>query len=143
MECTKVQYTSERFAMMDIDRIKKKSNRDKVPVRAYFCDICDFWHLTSTKDKNTELKDNRILSLEAEIKTLKLKINELEKSNNKEDRALVKADERVVELTKGLVKHKELIRKIRYESNDLISKNIQLQNKIDKYEAGKSNDNGS
>lgn len=152
MDCStkKVQYTSERFAMMDIARIKKISSRDKVPVRAYFCDICNLWHLTSSGDRKEEAKNKRILTLEGDIKKLKIEIEELKKTSNKkdtvknkEDRIALKSDARIKEAMVRVNSQNGIIKKLRKDSEELICKNIQLQNKLEKYETGKSNDNGS
>lgn len=52
MQCTKVKYSSEHFATLDIKRIKKLSKRNKIPCRTYYCKKCKAWHLTS-KDITT------------------------------------------------------------------------------------------
>ena len=66
-QCKKVKYASEEYALFDVSRIKKKSNRDIVPFRVYLCH-CGSWHLTSKLDKR-----------EAEINELKIKNIELQK----------------------------------------------------------------
>lgn len=141
MECTKSQYTTERFALADIARIKKISSRDKVPVRAYFCDKCNFWHLTSEKNKKDQKNNDKIIALESEVKSLTTELEALKKANNKEDRALVKADSRVKLLNERVKILNELTNKLRADNKDLINKNIQLQNKLD--EIRTSNDNRS
>ena len=152
MECKKTQYASEEFALDHIKRIIKKSTRDKVPTRAYLCNICNLWHLTSSKDWKEEvrLKDLKISFLDGdvrvlrdEIKILKAEIEKIKKANNKEDRVAVKADARVQEANNRVKKVTENFKKLRKDQNDLICKNIQLQKKIDEYEIRKSNDNGS
>ena len=139
--CDKVRYTSERFALMDIDRIKKISTRDKIPVRAYFCNLCSFWHLTSAKSKNDEIRDKKVLALEKEIvalkdevRALKIALNEQKNQNNKEDRLLLKKDHKVTELIRSADSLNKQIKKIRLESNDLITKNLQLERKLEQYE---------
>ena len=47
-ECKKVCYSSEYFAIWDVDRIKKRSKHKLVPIRAYLCQ-CGAWHTTSKK----------------------------------------------------------------------------------------------
>jgi hypothetical protein len=139
--CEKVRYTSERFALMDIKRIKKISTRDKIPVRAYFCDLCGFWHLTSAKSKNDEVKDKKILELELtittlkdEVRALKIALNEQKNQNNKEDRLLLKKDQVVTDMIRSVDSLNKQIKKIRLESNDLITKNLQLERKLEQYE---------
>ena len=46
-KCEKVAYGSKAFAENDIARIKNKSIRDTQPQRAYKCEKCGLWHLTS------------------------------------------------------------------------------------------------
>ena len=64
--CNKTRYITEKYALLDIERIQKKSNRDKIPQRAYFCKKCNGWHLTSHKDFKTQIE-------EFELKLAKLK----------------------------------------------------------------------
>lgn len=45
--CKKVSYGTEAFALADIRTIQKDSDRATVPIRAYHCNICNGWHLTS------------------------------------------------------------------------------------------------
>ena len=48
--CTKYQYASEEEAKRHLRQIRHKgqqSNGHLLPVRAYKCDKCLFWHLTS------------------------------------------------------------------------------------------------
>jgi hypothetical protein len=123
-ECKKVKYASEKFALFDVARIKKKSDRNKIPFRVYLCH-CGSWHLTSKFDKR-----------EAEINELKIKnieltkdLDELKRNINKEDRILIKTDERIVELTKqnnSITKSNKMLRET---NSDLINKLIQLKKK--------------
>jgi hypothetical protein len=48
-KCTtgKVGYESHRRAMIACGRIVANSRRDSLPERAYHCDFCGRWHLTS------------------------------------------------------------------------------------------------
>jgi hypothetical protein len=147
MECKKTQYTTEQFALDDIERIRKKSTRDKVPTRAYFCKICNLWHLTSSVDwkESVRIKNLKITALiealdeqKEEIKKLKTEIEVLKKSTNKEDRITVRADARVKEANERAKKAKDVLKRLRKDQVDLMCKNIQLQNKIDKYEMDKN-----
>ena len=54
--CQKYRYSSEEEAKKHIKEIARKSddreyNKHKIPNRAYQCEICGFWHLTSKSDK--------------------------------------------------------------------------------------------
>ena len=54
MECTKVKFSNEKFAVDYIEKLAKTSIRDTKPLRAYLCPYCSTWHLTSRI--NHELK---------------------------------------------------------------------------------------
>lgn len=43
----KKRYRSAREANNVIDGLSRFSVRDNVPSRCYYCDLCNFWHLTS------------------------------------------------------------------------------------------------
>jgi len=52
--CYKYQYASEDEAKKHLREIRNKgqnSTRHKLPIRAYQCDICPFWHLTSRPER--------------------------------------------------------------------------------------------
>jgi hypothetical protein len=143
-KCVKAKYASERFAMMDVKRIKKRNEADgnprKIPEYAYFCTICNLWHLTKQKQKGDEKSDKAIATLEEKIKTLNSEIDALKRLHSKEDKAdrvLVKADARVKEIAGQVKKQNEIIKKLREDSEGLICKNIQLQKKIDQHEMDK------
>lgn len=124
--CIKVKYTTERFALEDIDRIKRKSIRKKIPTRAYFCK-CGFWHLTSKPDKRDEV----VFALLDEIKLLKHKLDSLTLEKNREDRIQIKTDIRIKELNERNKKLQKTNSSIRYDLSTVIAKNIQLQRQID------------
>jgi hypothetical protein len=47
----KSQYTNSREAHKALNKVANRSDKDKIPVRTYFCDFCNFWHLTSKVEK--------------------------------------------------------------------------------------------
>lgn len=47
MNCKKKAYKDKRFAIRAIHTISNKKDGRKKPVRAYKCDLCGKWHLTS------------------------------------------------------------------------------------------------
>jgi len=69
--CTKTSFIDENFAMQYINILKKTSKRERKPVRAYLCEHCLTWHLTSTDPINKEIKH-----LKRQIHNLKLKLSE-------------------------------------------------------------------
>jgi uncharacterized protein YlaI len=48
VSCWKVRYTSRAKAQRALDNIRRRGERGtKKPSRAYLCDNCHGWHLTS------------------------------------------------------------------------------------------------
>lgn len=74
MKCEKVRFGTEKFAMEHIKILKKNSVRKKIPIRAYACQKCGGWHLTSRIE--ITLTDNG----RSEIKKLEEHIEALRKS---------------------------------------------------------------
>lgn len=123
-ECKKVQYASEEYALFDVRRIKKISERSKMPVRAYLC-FCGSWHLTSRADKKDEI-----------ISELKIKNNELEKQikelsnlgkSNADERLALRTNKTIIELRKGMETCTQRNKILVKNNNDLISQLIQLK----------------
>ena len=56
--CDKIQYPTEKDAKFEINRIKNLEQENKKPVRAYQCDKCSAWHLTSISHEEWK-KGNR------------------------------------------------------------------------------------
>ena len=124
-ECKKVQYASEEYALFDVRRIKKISERSKMPVRAYLC-FCGSWHLTSRADKKDEI-----------ISELKIKNNELEKQikelsnlgkSNADERLALRTNKTIIELRKGMETCTQRNKILVKNNSDLISQLIQLKN---------------
>lgn len=77
MECRKVFFADEKFALQYIAKLNKTSYRERKPVRAYLCQHCLNWHLTSI-----ECKENmEIVYLGRQINNLKAKILHLQNDN--------------------------------------------------------------
>jgi predicted RNase H-like nuclease (RuvC/YqgF family) len=77
MECRKVYFVDEKFALEYIDKLNKTSSREIKPVRAYLCEKCLCWHLTSIESK----ENRRIGHLGRQINNLKAKISHLQNEN--------------------------------------------------------------
>lgn len=78
--CKKVSFINEKYANEFIDKLKETSVRSIKPCRAYLCDICLTWHLTSTESKETYtmiLKDRQIANLKKKVENLRAIIVEL------------------------------------------------------------------
>ena len=134
-QCKKVKYASEEYALYDISRIKSKSNRGVVPFRVYLCH-CGSWHLTSKFDKReAEINELKIKNIELQKQLDELKIDfekrldEIIKNQNIEDRILIKTDERIVELQKGLSSSNKKTKDLRKINIELICELIRLRKK--------------
>jgi chromosome segregation ATPase len=132
--CKKVQYTSEQFALEDIIRIRKQSNRSRIPLRAYYCDKCNFWHLTSKADSSAEqisTLQQKLLEAEKTIKELKQSVRECEQRSilSKGERKELKREKVIAEKDAQIKSLRETEKKLRSDISTLIAKNIQLNNK--------------
>ena len=65
--CGKSCYDSKKQAITVINYIRRNKNRKKFPVRSYFCNKCNAWHITS-EEKEKEItftfripEDNKII----------------------------------------------------------------------------------
>lgn len=124
-ECKKVQYASEEYALFDVCRIKKISNRSKMPVRAYLC-FCGSWHLTSRADK----KDEIISELKIKNKELEIQIKELTNlgKSNADERLALRTNKMIIELKKGMETCRQRNKILVKNNSDLISQLVQLKN---------------
>jgi len=75
--CKKVSFANEFFANAYIEKLQKTSARKLKPIRAYLCENCLNWHLTSIIGFEQERYNN----LERQINNLKSKIEHLENEN--------------------------------------------------------------
>lgn len=128
----KVKYISENHAMIDIERIQKKSNRDKVPIRAYLCE-CGSWHLTSKiKHSDIVISELRqeIIKLNQNISNLKAENELLKNYNASKQEHDIAVDERIKKINQRLFEKNQVIKYIRNDNKDLICKILQLENRI-------------
>ena len=124
MECLKSKYRDEKSALDDIKLISKKSNRTKIPIRAYLCRHCSSWHLTSAPDFTSIKEENEILK--KELKKISQEFINYKKSERKGLLKEIKKESYVSQLKSQLSKKKEIIKHLRNNNSELISKNIQL-----------------
>ena len=47
MKCQHDKYTEKRFAMEDIGRIFKPNVIKHLPIKVYYCENCQAWHITT------------------------------------------------------------------------------------------------
>ena len=144
--CKKVKYSSEYYAKIDMARIRKRSNRAKLPRSVYFCEECKAWHLTSKLNQDQEIAElnvrvneleQKLIVSESNNKTLleensKLKNNKIKEQllyqkDNKELLKEVKVDQRVVALATHNKEQKKTIAKLRSEKSDLITNLLRME----------------
>lgn len=77
MKCKKVSFADEKFAQIYIDKLQKTSNRRLIPVRAYLCEKCLLWHLTSIESR----ENMQLVYKERQINNLKAKVIHLQNEN--------------------------------------------------------------
>lgn len=99
--CKKVSFLDEANALKYIKKLKETSKRVKVPQRAYLCEVCLNWHLTSSTEAINPDSN--------QVTTLKTTIDRLE-------RKLTASENRVKRLEKEKVKHHEQV----YELNQKV-----------------------
>jgi hypothetical protein len=134
MSCEKkVKYATEKDALFDVERIKKKSTRKTVPIRAYECYICGSFHLTSRMD----YKDIDIFKLNKEIERLKGELKLLESKDSeeiKEEQKGIRKEQVIVEMKKENSTLRKKNKQLRTDKSNLIHSNQMLRNKLKKYE---------
>jgi predicted RNase H-like nuclease (RuvC/YqgF family) len=125
--CRKVKFSDENSALFTIKKIEENSTIKKKPNRAYLCEKCNCWHLTSRPDiyviqnENKELKKKteELIKTIEELSTLNKQINSKE---DKETRFKVKKDEQIKQLkhTNSILTKK--MSNIYKDKNDLINR---------------------
>jgi hypothetical protein len=140
--CKKVMYASEQLANQDIARIKQKSTRAKQPTRAYLCNICNTWHLTSIPDYKklyndslqeiTQLKSGGYAkSLEIKLYKLQQKMQSVEKTSQSDIDKSLAADARIKTLNDTISKQVKTITRLQKDNSDLINKITVLNKKTE------------
>lgn len=79
-ECKKTKFADQASAMFYIAKLKATSCRDKIPQRAYLCEYCLSWHITSIK----LTPDQRVIA------NLRAKVDHLKMELKRRDEAIVK-----------------------------------------------------
>lgn len=83
IKCYKASFINQKYADEYIKKLKETSVRYKKPKRAYLCEDCLNWHLTSSpEEKDDSIPDKRdkhITSLEKQVKDL------IEKNKNQQE----------------------------------------------------------
>jgi len=77
IKCKKVSFVDKISAEITLKQIIKNNTSENLPQRAYECNKCGYWHLTTKPDINLLIEENS---------NLKKKVNELTKLlYNKQD----------------------------------------------------------
>lgn len=56
-DCKKVSFDNWWDAIARLNEIKKNSDREEMPQRAYKCEKCSKWHLTKISQQEKQVKD--------------------------------------------------------------------------------------
>jgi len=107
--CKKVVFANEDFALKYIKRLKESSTRQKIPQRAYLCEVCFNWHLTSSLEWNEE--DDLVKKLKRDIAKLERKLLERDNRIKRLEREKEKHHAQVYELNQKLDTYRNIIAK--------------------------------
>lgn len=141
-ECTKVKYADKITAELDIAKIKKRSTRDVIPVRAYLCPMCKAWHLTSKPDPKALFErvgklEDTVVALSKELAGFKqsvvVQVSPQEKATilkEKQVAELLAKDKQIEKLKAEVVTLRKKVSELRNDNHNYIAKNFSLQNKI-------------
>lgn len=91
-KCYKASFINEKFAQEYLNKLKQTSVRLKKPKRAYLCEHCLNWHLTSSPEEKDDSvpdkRDKKIEGLENQIKNLNMQISVLVSKNNNQKKQI-------------------------------------------------------
>ena len=135
-QCTKVKFSSEKYADFHINKHKLENEKKGLKARSYKCKICpNSWHITSKIENYKLIADNEFLL--AKVEELKKTNQKLADSNSKffnQERKELR-QEAVVEALENIVsKNKEAISGMSKKIKDLVSFNDALLKKISSLE---------
>ena len=83
MPCRKTHFANEKTALEYVKRLQETSKRQVVPDRAYLCERCLNWHITSLPLKKELTIKDQLHQLELKLKEKNGRIKNLEKQVNK------------------------------------------------------------
>jgi Mg2+ and Co2+ transporter CorA len=134
-KCTKVKFSSEKYAKDHIPRIlekKKKRNKD-VPteIGTYFCKLCKSWHITAVYSATSEAFNSKVQKLETEVKELKLDLQHSVDQDWTAERRKIRKDEYVQQI----LEHNRVLRKrnkdLENQYDTLLSKYFALKKLVE------------
>lgn len=79
MPCSKTHFADEKTALEYVKRLQETSKRQVVPHRAYLCEKCLNWHITSLPLKKEKTIKDQLHQLEMKLKEKNGRIKNLEK----------------------------------------------------------------
>lgn len=131
MTCTKTKFSSQQFALDYIKIIKGKSNRSKIPTRAYLCRHCNAWHLTSKLDYKAMYENELIKTgeLKKQIEELIKQIAQITSKQLKKEKQKLKGNPLVTQLQHQIQLLNQRIKKVKQDNQELIIENLKLKNK--------------
>lgn len=127
MECTKVKFGTEEYALFHIAKYNKLNSRDKLPASTYKCKYCKSWHITSQIQNNELVLDNEEfrsqlieqIKINVDLKAEVSQLNKRLKSSNKSDRNTDPAYQQMKETAN---RHKKRIKELTDIRNELLAK---------------------
>ena len=91
--CKKTYFADEKTALQYVERLQNTSKRKVVPDRAYLCERCLNWHITSLPLKKEQTYKDLIVQHQNSLKSKNGRIKNLEKKE-------LQYQERIRELSK-------------------------------------------
>jgi uncharacterized protein YlaI len=102
MECKKVSFINEQYALDYIEILRKTSKRYVKPIRAYLCEECNKWHLTHFQMKDLSGMERHIKKIEEANSALKEKILKMEQTINNQKETISCLNEAIVKFRTGM-----------------------------------------
>jgi hypothetical protein len=132
--CPKTRFATKADADFYIKKIQANPNKSgKVPVRAYLCNRCQTWHLTSQVDyvKQAEEQSKEIAALKSENTRLRAELIEARQEESKDLRKEVRVDQSVKAVKQQLDKAKRELVVARRNNGELLAEMLQLRKKLE------------
>ena len=105
VRCDKVSFLNEKYANEHIAKIKKESKRKVIPTRAYECNKCPNWHLTSQPNWRESIKtmEGQVTKLKGQVQSLErrnsaLRVGDLGKMAERDDRQKKTIQKKIAEI---------------------------------------------
>ncbi len=102
--CKKVSFIDEQTALFYVEKLKKTSRRKVVPHRAYLCEKCFTWHLSSSgkiREETNQKGTLEITLLHQQIQKLKNRVSQLEAESKNKTKKINSLHDTIYELNKA------------------------------------------